>query len=146
MARFCEELEDSLKVRAPAAVAVAAALCQSHSTSQCLRKSSYDADSADGTAGRAKSNSAGRHYGAKDRSGRQSGVVWNRGDRACCSKTSKPELMVSRLQSGRNRWLGVVVAIAVAGTSGILLWRMRSPGAGSSGSVAVTTTDLGNTS
>lgn len=62
--------------------------------------------------------------------------------------TSKPGPAEQRLQWGRNRWVGVVVITAVVGTSGITIWQMRSPNAGSSGngsgSVLTAILDLAN--
>ena len=44
--------------------------------------------------------------------------------------TSAPGPAERRLQWGKNRWLGAVVATAILGTSGVTIWRMRSPAQG----------------
>jgi formylglycine-generating enzyme required for sulfatase activity/serine/threonine protein kinase len=143
VARFCEELEDALKVRAPAAVAVAAAPVPIAQHEPVPTQEVVTTPTAQTVPPVAPSPTppvaTTEPKIVADAKAESSGIAETA---LVVPKTSKPELMVSRLQSGRNRWLGVVVAIAVAGTSGILLWRMRSPGAGSSGSVTVATTDL----
>ena len=45
--------------------------------------------------------------------------------------TSAPGPAERRHEWGRNRWLGVVVATTLLGTSGVMIWRIRSPAQGS---------------
>lgn len=44
--------------------------------------------------------------------------------------TSAPRPAERRLQWGKNCWLGVVVATAIVGTTGVTIWRIRSPAPG----------------
>ena len=60
--------------------------------------------------------------------------------------TSVPGPAERRLPWGKNRWLGVVVATAILGSSGVTIWRMRSPAPGNrdvgSGSLPTVIFDL----